>query len=127
MGVFKRRRRGPHIDREEALNSIPVQNAEVRATRLESGDVLLVYPIRVKPWIASLARRFGSPTDDVQTRKLQLDALGTEVWGLLDGKRSVRELIAVFADRHRMHPKEAEFSVARFLRELGRRGLIGLR
>ena len=56
-----------------------------------------------------------------------LTHIPTEVWGLLDGKRSVRELIAVFADRHRMHPKEAEFSVARFLRELGRRGLIGLR
>lgn len=59
-------------------------------------------------------------------KKLQLDALGTEVWDLIDGRRSVRKIIQRFAETHRLHPREAEVSVTRFLRELGKRGLIGL-
>jgi hypothetical protein len=58
---------------------------------------------------------------------LQLDALGTAVWELLDGRRSVQQIIERFADTYSLHAKEAEVSVSQFLRELGRRELIGLR
>jgi len=53
--------------------------------------------------------------------------LGTEVWELLDGGTRVRDVIRQFAARHSLHQREAELSVTRFLRELGKRGLIGLR
>jgi hypothetical protein len=49
------------------------------------------------------------------------------VWNLMDGKRSVRQLVKIFAGTHRLEPREAEVSVTQFIRELGRRGLIGMR
>jgi hypothetical protein len=60
-------------------------------------------------------------------KKFQLDELGTAVWNLMDGKRSVRQLVKIFAGTHRLEPREAEVSVTQFIRELGRRGLIGMR
>lgn len=125
MKVFKRKKNEERITREQALNSIPVKSGEVFETRLDSGEVQLIYPIVLRPWMASLARHLGA-SDITRKRKLQLDALGTSVWSLLDGKRSVKALIRQFAESHRMPSKEAEVSVTRFLRELGRRGLIGL-
>jgi hypothetical protein len=62
-----------------------------------------------------------------QTKKLQLDVLGTSVWDLVDDKRSVGRMIQIFAETHRLENREAEVAVTRFIRELGNRGLLGLR
>ena len=88
--------------------------------------MVLEYPLTVRPWLAALARRFGGPRDAVQTKKLQLDAMGTAVWDLVDGHRTVRRIIQIFAKTHRLDKKEAEVSVTSFIRQLGQRGLVGL-
>jgi hypothetical protein len=107
---------------------IPVKGGHVQETRLETGEILLAYPDYKQSWFNRLFRRPGGPDKDtVRLKKLQLDTLGTAVWGLLDGRRSVQQIIERFADTYSLHPKEAEVSVSQFLRELGRRELIGLR
>lgn len=114
------------ISREEALACTPVKNPDIVESHSESGDLVLTYPIQVKPWIAGAARFIGrGPLEPVQ-KKLQLDSLGSAVWRLMDGRRSVAEIIRQFADTHRLHAREAEVSVTRFIRELGKRGLVGL-
>jgi hypothetical protein len=45
---------------------------------------------------------------------------------MVDGSRSVRQIIQIFAETHRLENREAEVSVTRFIRELGQRGLLGL-
>ena len=120
-------RKQPGITRSEALNSKPIKNVEVEEIRLDTGEVLLTYPVKVRPWASALIQRFGGASNRVQKKKLQLDVLGTTVWGLVDGDRSVRQVIQLFSDQHRLHPKEAEVSVTQFLRELGKRGIIGLK
>ena len=93
---------------------------------LETGEVVIEYPLIVRPLIAAVAKRLGGLQDRKQTRKLQLDALGTSVWDLVDGKRSVRTIIQIFAKAHRLENREAEVSVTSFIRQLGQRGLLGL-
>lgn len=126
MRVFKKKPKGPTISRAEALNRIPVKNIQITEERLETGEVLIGYPVTIRPFFASLVKRFGGSENQVQTKKLQLDTLGSSVWDLLDGKRSVRQLIQIFAETHQLQPREAEVAVTQFIRELGRRGLIGL-
>ena len=126
MRVFKKKPKGPTISRAEALNRIPVKSARITADRLESGEVLIGYPVTIRPFFATLAKRFGGSQEQVLTKKLQLDALGTSVWELLDGERSVRQLVQIFAETHQLPPREAEVAVTQFIRELGRRGIIGL-
>lgn len=115
------------MSRADALRCIPVKNSQVSEEPQEGGEVILAYPITVRPWFAGLVKRFGGNEDGTRLKKLQLDSLGTDVWMLLDGKRSVQSIVAEFAQKHQLHPKEAEVSVTQFLRQLGKHGIIGLR
>ena len=88
--------------------------------------MIIEYPLAVRPWIAAVAKRLGGLQNRKQTKKLQLDVMGTSVWDLVDGKRSVRMIIQIFAKAHRLENREAEVSVTSFIRQLGQRGLLGL-
>jgi hypothetical protein len=127
MKAFKKKKAGSNLTRKQALGSTPVKNMNVTEIQLDSGEVILTYPLEVRPWLAGLGRRLGITPNTTQTKKIQLDALGTSVWEQMDGKRSVREIIQEFVKKHQLHPKEAEVAVTQFLRNLGKRGLIGLK
>lgn len=113
------------LDREHALDCTPVKHRDAREERPADGGLVIRYPVSVRPWFAGLARRLGAPPAR-RTARLQLDSLGTEVWHMLDGRTSLREIAARFAARHRVGQREAQTAVAQFVRELGRRGLVGL-
>lgn len=127
MRVFKKKVKGPSISRAEALDRIPVKNVQISEERLESNLIVISYPVAIRPFFAGLRKRFGSAENRIQIKKLQLDELGTEVWDLIDDKTSVRQLIKIFARTYKLENREAEVSVTQFLRELGRRGLIGMK
>lgn len=127
MMWFKSKKQPPAFSRQEALKRVPLKNPLVREARLESGVVLLTYPQQLRPFMAALSRRIGGSAGANPERKLELDDLGTQVWDMIDNRRSVERLVRRFAERHQLPPREAEVSVTQFLRELGRRGIIGLR
>jgi len=126
---MKRSRKKPPsvLSRTDALNCRPIKNEEIDEVVLETGEMLLSYPIKVRPWASVLLRRFGREGGTASKKKLQLDALGSTVWNMLDGHRTVRQVVQTFTRTHQLHPKEAEVAVTQFIRELGRRGLIGLK
>jgi hypothetical protein len=127
MIAFKSSRNDPSVSRADALNATPVKNIDITETHLESGDVRIEYPARMRPLLAAVVGYFGGRTDRTYVKKLQLDGLGTQVWQMIDDRRTVKQIIHRFADAHRLHSREAEVSVTAFLRELGKRGIIGLR
>lgn len=130
MGLFRKKKTPPPprgYDREKALAAVPVTNREVEVTRQDSGLILLTYPLQLKPWFRSVAMRFGAWDDRPMTKKLELDEMGTFVWELLDGSRNVEQVVRCFAEQYQLMPQEAEMSVTAFIREMGRRGLVGLR
>jgi len=126
MGLFKKKRPVPQLSREEALNCIPVKSASIQAAQTAEGMVRLQYPLVLKPWIAELAQRFRGTQYTPPSRQLELDELGSLTWDLINGKQTVREIVQQFSGQTKVHPKEAEAAVTRFLRELGRRGIIGM-
>jgi hypothetical protein len=111
----------------EALAYYPVKNSSVLEVELETGEIMLTYPLILRPWFLNLARRIGLRSEEPLTRKLQLDAIGSLTWTLLDGKRTVLDLVNLLCRRYNLNGREAEVAMTSFLRELGRRGLIGLR
>lgn len=125
--MLSRKKKSGLPSREDALECTPIKNDRVEESRLENGELQLSYPVNSRPWLAGFVRRLGRKPKGTYLKKLQLDALGTEVWELLDGGTRVRDVIRQFAARHHLQQREAELSVTRFLRELGKRGLIGLR
>ncbi len=93
---------------------------------MESGKIMLSYPAGQRPWVASLIKRFSGSPENPVVKKVELDLLGSSVWELVDGNRSVRQIVMEFARMHQLHIKEAEVSVTQFIRQLGQRGLLGL-
>jgi hypothetical protein len=110
--------------KDEALAARPVVNGVVGAVAGDSGLIRLSYPPPLPGWFFRLL-----PLTRVKAlrRTLELDAMGTFVWEHIDGQRSVRQLAELVIERYRCLPREAEDGVAAFVRELGRRGIIGLR
>lgn len=122
-----RKHNGPDpVSRTEALRCRPVKHPRISEETLEAGVVLVSYPLRTRPWIARIAQRLDRGPEKPVIKKLQLDEMGSATWRLIDGRRTVSRIIREFSDEYQLHPKEAEVSVTLFIRELGKRGIIGL-
>ena len=118
--------KGP-ANRSEALTHRPVKSLEVLEEKLDSGEIVLTYPLTLRGWLASLATRLGLRSKESLTRKLQLDEMGSLTWSLLDGNRTVKDLVDFVCRRYNLNQRETEVAMTGFLRDLGRRGLIGFR
>lgn len=115
------------MGRERSLAMLPARSKLVREETLDGGVVRLAYLSAYKPWFAGLARRMGAWDGRPLERKLDLDELGTFCWNLIDGTRPVKDMTKVLAEKYGLPAREAELSVAAFLRELGKRGIVGFR
>jgi hypothetical protein len=119
--------KGEPTNRIEAFAYCPVKNREVLEEELEGGEIVLTYPLVIRPWLAGVAQRFGLQSREPLTRKVQLDEMGRLTWSLLDGKRTVQDVVDSLCRRYKLNRREAEVATTGFLRELGKRGLIGFR
>jgi hypothetical protein len=126
MGLFRKKRKLPALTRDQALACTPVRNDVVNWEVLNSGLVRIEYVLVLKPLLKSISERFGGANDELPTRKLELDTLGSQVWQMIDGNRTTAQLIEEFARLQKISNQEAEQSITLFLRELGKRGLIAL-
>ena len=113
------------LSRQEALACIPIVNASIACSETDSGEVMLEYPLPMRPFLKSILERFQGQAEQ-PVKKLQLDQLGTSVWRLIDGKHSVQTIVESFAASHNISLQESEQSVTAFLSELGKRGIIAL-
>jgi hypothetical protein len=121
------RESNPGHSRERALRCIPVKNPEVTEIVDDDGELRLVYQVQVRSLFHGVMKRITGSGKTVIDRKLQLDVLGASVWGMIDGRKTVRDIIAEFQALHQLHSREAEISVTSFFKELGRRGLLAMR
>lgn len=120
--MFFGKKRAP-LTREQSLKSVPVKNQHVEETRTDAGEVVLHLPRREVWWVKALAKVFYIPR---KGRGFVLDELGSTAWDMIDGETTVGQLIAKFADKYRLSKREAELSIVAHLRNLAKRGLIGI-
>ena len=121
-GLHKSQAKG--LTRTEALASIPQRSPSATWEILENGDILIEYPLGIKPFFLQLANRFHRGQEQTPTKKLQLDSMGSRVWQMFDGVKEVKTIIREVSTESGLTLQEAEISVTTFLRQLGRRGLI---
>lgn len=114
------------LSRTEALACIPQQNDTTSWEELENGNVLFTYAIPLSRFFQALHRKFTKNSVETPTKRLELDEMGSFVWKLIDGKRSVGKIITTFAQEYNVSNQEAETAVTTFIKTLGQRGFIGL-
>lgn len=119
LGLLRRRR--PRLTAEQVLQSRPVRNQRLRTEKIEGGGIRLYLERRKEWWARVLAIIFPIPRE----RRLELDAVGEEVWDLCDGDHTLRQMIGIFQQRHKLTRSEAEWSLRTYLRDLGKRSLVG--
>ena len=110
------------LSRTEALQAVPVILPDIRTTRTDQNLIRIVYPGSMPRWLSAFSRF----TPKLPLRTLELDAMGTFVWEGIENGRSVRDLSAMLTARYGGLSSEAEQAVALFIRDLGKRGIVGL-
>ncbi len=116
----------PGPDRKHALACIPMRNPECREEHKEEG-ILLRYTVQAKPWLRKIFKSAAGRDPEIIHKKLQLDAMGSSVWQVIDGSKSVLTISRDFQKQHQLGPREAEISVSEFIQQLGKRGLVALK
>ena len=116
------RRRRPRLSRRQALQARPIRNPHLGTKRSERDELVLVVPRR-QDWVGRLLSLiFIVPKE----RGIVLDTVGEDIWALCDGEHTVEDLVRQVGEKYKLNPKEAEVSLTDYLRQLGKRNLIGL-
>jgi len=106
---------------EQVLGSRPVRNENLSVEETEGGGLRIAARRREDWWIRLLNVVLPIPRE----RRIELDVVGRQVWELCDGEHTLRDMIEVFQERHKLTRMEAEWSLRNYLKDLGKRHLVG--
>ncbi len=116
-----KKRPDSQFDRADILTALPLRNQLIQWEVDDKNEVSLVIPQKQKLWVRIVSKVFMLPGK----RVVVLDDVGSYVWQLCDGKNSISHIVKSLCERYRMTRKEAETSLFTFMRQLGKRGIIG--
>ena len=108
------------IDRRQALRSIPAICPGVTFAEEPDGRLMVMVPVQRR---RGFFGRFQAP---VTTKRIRLDEIGAFVIGQINGERTVEEIVDAFLARYRSNRREAELSLADFLKSCAQRNIIAI-
>ena len=111
---------------QKAMACVPVRNLLVEEINRTAKNVTLRFPLRMRPWFSKFTTALGHEPPE-QKKRLELDELGTFCWSFINDKRSVQDIANELTKTYKLHPEEARVAVSQFVRQLGKRGIIGLK
>lgn len=120
--------RKPKIERKDALAIIPVRHPLVTWER-KDGEVVLTIPMRDDRFaraVKAIMAAMRVAKDLPETRQVGLDEVGSFVWELCDGERTIDGIVSSLSKQYKLTRREAEASVTMFLQTLAKKNLIGL-
>jgi len=129
----KKKPKGPTLRRSDFLRIKPIRSPIVEWEKNEKGEIHIKIPIakirekmkgekkEKKKRSGFLSKFFPEPKE----KRIQLDEIGSIVWELCDGKKTVKEIIDYLYEKYKLLPREAEVSLSSYLNNLAERRLIG--
>jgi hypothetical protein len=122
--LFRRRparATSPAFTRDDAFAAKPIATPTIERTARDSGGARIDIAMRPSGYQKWLLR-----IPDDATRRIELDAVGVEVYDQCDGRTSVRQIARRFAKQHQVDQREAEAAVANFIQMMMRKGLVSI-
>lgn len=118
MGIFGEKKRWTGVD-FSTLVAVPDVSCQVDP---DSGKIVLLQP-RYRDWFFG---RILQPRLSGKKRyvRVPLESRGTFLWGLLDGQRTVGDLVLAFIEEFPAESQNAAERVAGFLYNMERNGFI---
>ena len=114
-------RKKPVITRDQALRTRPVRNPVLKWETGEDGQIRLLIPRRDDFVGRMLCKIFRAP----EHKEIILDEVGSGIWELCDGERSVEAIVSATSGKYKITRRECETSVGMYLKMLGERNLLG--
>ena len=116
------------VSRAEVLGARPVRNPLITWSREVRDEdrpalMLLQVPRRSDRWGNVLARIFQLP----ESRKIELDEMGSDVWEMCDGTLTVDALTRAVCAKYHLNRRQGEASVTAYMRMLAERRLLALK
>lgn len=105
--------------RREMLDARPVRNPNLEWR--EQDDSVVLHIERAQSWKTSIINFFVPMPAE---RDVVLDAIGADVWRMLDGQTTMQQISKALAKKYQLSSREAEISLQQFFKELGRRGYV---
>jgi hypothetical protein len=115
------RKRKPPFSKEQVLASKPLRNPQLEWEKNEDGEMVVTIRRRSSWKAKALGLLFPIPNQ----RTIVLDEPGTFVWEMCDGETDIQTMMRRLAQRYQLNIKEAELSLTTYLRNMGKRGLVG--
>ena len=118
----------PKITREQMLAARPIRHPKIEWAREERRTdnvpvALLRIPRLHNRWADLIAKWLQVP----DFKRIELDEIGSDVWEMCDGGHSVDAISKAIGTSYRLNRRQAEVSVAAYLKMLAERRLLALR
>ncbi|OIN95754.1 hypothetical protein AUJ66_08290 [Candidatus Desantisbacteria bacterium CG1_02_38_46] len=110
------------LTREDSLKAKPVRNQKLLWEKDEKGNVLIYIPRRKTAW----THLFSFIFSESGKKTIILDEIGSKVWEMCDGEKTVEEIISFFCKEYKLNLREAEVSIFAYFKKLAEKRLIGL-
>lgn len=108
--------------RRQLLAMKPLRNPLLLWDEHEGRVILRVQHGKKGNWKMRLAHVFVPLPEE---RAVELDAIGSDVWLMIDGEHTIGQIAQTLAKKYKLENREAELSVQQYFKDLGRRGYIG--
>jgi hypothetical protein len=108
-------------DREAVFRLRPVRNDAIVWESNADGEALLKIPRRDDRVGRFMAAWLRVP----EAKAVQLDEVGSFVWGLCGGENTVEDIVRATAKQYKLNRREVEVSVTTYLQMLAERRYIG--
>lgn len=113
------------LPRGEMMALKPLRSRDIEWEQGEEGSAAgmkLIVPRREDRLGQIIARVFKIP----ESRTIELDEFGAQVWARCDGQHSVEQLIEFTCSEYKLNRRQGEVSIVAFMKMLAQRRLIGI-
>jgi len=118
----KKKPKAPAVPRSEFLKIKPVRNPSVKWEKKEKGEVRIIITLGQPKKKGLLSKFVFSPPKE---KKIDLDKVGSVVWELCDGEKTVGDIAQYLQEKYKFMLTEAEISLNAYFQQLSKRGLVG--
>ena len=120
--IFKRKKEKlPALSRSEFLQMKPVRNPALKWEKNKDGVITLIVSLK-KAARKGILLKMASPPKE---KKIELDKIGSTIWEICDGSKTVKDIIKRLYEEYKIMPIEAEVSLNTYFTDLSKRGLLG--
>ena len=105
------------------LASVPHRNAAAQVTANPDGTAVVTIKLNRPGWLVPPLSWVIKPAP---VRNVALDAMGAAMWNECDGRRTVEEIVEMFASKHELTFHEARVAVSGFMKSLVARGVLAM-